>query len=174
MNKLSLFGERSLTLVAATFPNRAAAVDAATALLAELPQAGVDLIHPHDVDLARKLEPESQGIWRTAGRSHLVLGLAGLVLGAVLAATLVSSGWSAAVQSPMLATLFLANLGLFAGLMVAGLLTLRPDRSRVFTWIRERIFSGDWAVVAHPTSPSQSERALASLQKAGGVAVRSL
>jgi hypothetical protein len=174
MNKLSLFGERSLTLVAATFPNRAAAVDAAATLQAELPQAGVDLIHPHDVNLARKLEPESQGIWRTAGRSHLVLGLAGLVFGAVVAATLVSSGWPAAVQSPMLATLFLSNLGLFAGLMVAGLLTLRPDRSRVFTSIRERIISGEWAVVAHPTSPSQSERAIASLQKAGGMTVRSL
>jgi len=140
MSKLSLFGERSLTLVAATFPNRAAAVDAATTLQAELPQTGVDLIHPHDVNLARKLEPESQGIWRTASRSHLMLGLAGLVLGAV----------------------------------VAGLLTLRPDRSRVFTSIRERSVSGDWAVVAHPTSPSQSERAMASLRKAGGMAVRSL
>jgi len=174
MNALSLFGERSLTLVAATFSTRAEAVDAATTLQSELPQAGVALIHPHDVNLARKLEPESQGIWRTAGRSHLVLGLAGLVFGAVVAATLVSSGWPAAVQSPMLATLFLSNLGLFAGLMVAGLLTLRPDRSRVFTLIRERIVSGHWAVVAHPTSASQSERALASLQKAGGVAVRSL
>jgi len=174
MNKLSLFGERSLTLVAATFPNRAAAVDAATTLQAELPQTGVDLIHPHDVNLARKLEPESQGIWRTASRSHLMLGLAGLVLGAVVAATLVGAGWSAAVQSPMLATLFLSNLGLFAGLMLAGLLTLRPDRSRVFTSIRERSVSGDWAVVAHPTSPSQSERAMASLRKAGGMAVRSL
>ena len=174
MNKLNLFGERSLTLVAATFPNRAAAVDAATTLQAELPRAGVDLLHPHDVNLARKLEPESHGIWRTAGRSHLVLGLAGLVAGAVVAATLIGSGWSAAVQSPMLATLFLSNLGLFAGLMVAGLLTLRPDRTRVFTSIRERIIAGDWAVVAHPTSPSQSERALTSLQKAGGMAIRSL
>jgi hypothetical protein len=174
MNKVSLFGERSLTLVAATFPNRASAVVAATTLQAELPQTEVDLIHPRDVNLARKLEPESQGIWRTASRSHLMLGLAGLVLGAVVAATLVGVGWPAAVKSPMLATLFLSNLGLFAGLMVAGLLTLRPDRSRVFTSIRERSFSGDWAVVAHPTSSSQSERAIASLRKAGGMAMRSL
>ncbi len=72
MNKLSLFGERSLTLVAATFPNRAAAVDAATTLQAELPQTGVDLIHPHDVNLARKLEPESQGIWRRASQKGLI------------------------------------------------------------------------------------------------------
>ena len=174
MNKNALFGERSLTVVAATFPNRAAAVDAATTLRTELPQAEVDLIHPHDVNLARKLEPESKGIWRTAVRSHLILGLAGLVSGAVVAATLIGTGWSAAVKSPMLATLFLLTLGLFAGLMVAGLLTLRPDRSRVFLSIRERIFSGDWAVVAHPTSPSQSDRAIASLRKAGGMAMRSM
>jgi len=164
MNKVSLLGERSLTLVAATFPNRASAVDAATALQAELPQTEVDLIHPHDVHLARKLEPESQGIWRTASRSHLMLGLAGLVLGAGVAATLIGIGWPAAVKSPMLATLFLSNLGLFVGLMVAGLLTLRPDRSRVVTSIRKRSLSGDWAVVAHPTGPSQSELAVVSLQ----------
>ena len=174
MNKVSLFGERSLTLVAATFPNRAAAVEAATTLQAELPQAGVDLIHPHDVNLARKLEPESQGIWRTARRSHLMLGLAGLVLGAVAAAMLIGIGWPAAVKSPMLATLFLSNFGLFVGLMVAGLLTLRPDRDHVLTSIRERNRSGDWAVVVHPTSPAQSERAIARLRKAGGRVVRSL
>ena len=109
-----------------------------TLSLFELPRTEVALVHPHDVDLARRMEPESPGIWRTAGWSHLVLGLAGLVLGAAVAATLVRTGWSAAVQSPMLATLFLSNLGLLAGLMVAGLLTLRPGRSRVFTSIRKR------------------------------------
>jgi hypothetical protein len=74
----------------------------------------------------------------------------------------------------MRATLFLAALGLFAGLMGAGLLTLRPDRGRVLTSVRERNRSGDWAVVVHPTSPAQSERAIARLRKAGGMVVRSL
>ena len=174
MTKMSLFGERSLTLVAATFSDRLTAVAAAAALQADLPQTEVDLLRPHDANIARKMEPESQGIWRTAIRSHLVLGLAGLVLGAVVAAMLVGLAWPAAVDSPMLATLFLAALGLFAGLMGAGLLTLRPDRGRVLTSIRERNRSGDWAVVVHPTSPAQSERAIARLRKAGGRVVRSL
>ena len=111
MSKMSLFGERSLTLVAATFSDRTTAVDAATALQADLPQTEVDLLRPHDANFARKMEPESQGIMRTAIRSHLVLGLAGLVLG---------------------------------------------------------------AVVAHPTSPARSARAIASLRKAGGMVFRSL
>jgi len=74
----------------------------------------------------------------------------------------------------MLATLFFATLGLFAGLMLAGLLTLRPDRSRVTLSIRRRSRAGKWAVVAHPTSPEQSERAVARLRKAGGAVIRSL
>jgi hypothetical protein len=174
MSKMSLFGERSLTLVAATFSERVTAVAAATALQAELPRTEVDLLHPRDANFARKMEPESHGIWRTAIRSHLVLGPVGLGLGAVVAAMLVGVGWPAAVTSPMLATVFLSAFGLFAGLMVAGLLTLRPDRGHVLTSIRESNGSGDWAVVAHPTSPAQSERAIASLRKAGGMVVWSL
>jgi len=58
--------------------------------------------------------------------------------------------------------------------MLAGLLTLRPDRSRVTLSIRRRSRAGKWAVVAHPTSPEQSERAVARLRKAGGAVIRSL
>lgn len=177
MNMVSLFGERSLTLVAATFADRRSAADAATELRADMPQSEVSLVRPSDAGFARKMEPESQGIWRTAIRSHLVLAPAGLALGAVVAATLVALvalGWPAAASSPMLATLFFATLGLFAGLMLAGLLTLRPDRSRVTLSIRRRSRAGKWAVVAHPTSPEQSERAVARLRKAGGTVIRSL
>jgi hypothetical protein len=174
MSNASLFAERSSTLVAATFRDRAAAVDAASALQAHMPQAEVDLVRPQDKDFARKMEPDSQGIWRTAIRSHVVLGLIGMGLGAACAATLVGVGWPAAVESPVLAALFLSNLGLFAGLMLAGLLTLRPDRGRVTLAIRRRNRAGQWAVVAHSTSPAQLERAVLSLQKSGGTVVRSL
>jgi len=174
MTNVSLSGERSLTLVAATFSDRASAADAAMELRADMPQVEVDLVRPRDADFARKMEPESNGIGRTAVRSHLVLGPAGVVLGAAAAATLVALGWPAAASSPMLTTLFLATLGLFAGLMLAGLFTLRPDRSRVTLSIRRRTRAGQWAVVAHPTSPAQSEHAVAYLRKAGGTVVRSL
>ena len=174
MSNAILFGERSLTLVAATFPDRIAADAAASALRAELPLAVIDLVRPRDAAFARKMEPDSQGIWRTAIRSHLILGLVGLALGLTVAAALVVAGWPAAAASPLFATVFLSTLGAFAGLMLAGLLTLRPDRGRVTMAIRRRNRAGQWTVVAHPTSPAQSERAALSLQKSGGKVMRSL
>lgn len=174
MPQVSLSGEQSLTLVAATFADQATAADAATELRADMPQVEVDLVRPRDADFGRKMEPETTGIRRTAVRSHLVLGPAGLLVGALAAATLVTLGWPAAVSSPMLTTLFLATLGLFAGLMLAGLLTLRPDRGRVTLSIRRRSRAGQWAVVAHPRSSAQSDWAVERLRKAGGTVIRSL
>jgi hypothetical protein len=174
MPQVGLFGERSLTLVAATFSDQATAAEAATELRADMPQVEVDLVRPREADLARKMEPESAGIWRTAVRSHLALGPAGLVLGVVAAALLVALGWPAAASSPVFTMLFLATLGLFAGLMLAGLLTLRPDRSRVTQSIRSRSRSGQWAVVAHPKSPAQSELVVDRLEKSGGTVIQSL
>ncbi len=120
------------------------------------------------------MEPESAGIWRTAIRSHLALGPAGLVLGVVTAVVLVALGWPAEASSPVFTMLFLATLGLFAGLMLARFLTLRPDRSRVTLSIRSRNRAGQWAVVAHPRSPAQSELVVDRLEKAGGTVIRSL
>lgn len=174
MPQVSLSGEQSLTLVAATFSDQAKAADVATELRADMPQVEVDLVRPRDADFARKMEPEPTGIVRTAVRSHSVLGPAGLLVGALAAATLVTLGWRAAVSSPMLTTLFLATLGLFAGLMLAGLFTLRPDRSRVTLSIRRRNREGQWAVVAHPRSPAQSDWVVDRLRKAGGTVIRSL
>ena len=74
----------------------------------------------------------------------------------------------------MLTTLFLATLGLFAGLMLAGLFTLRPDRGQVTLSIRRRSRAGQWAVVAHPRSSAQSDWAVERLRKAGGKVIRSL
>jgi hypothetical protein len=174
MPNLSLSGEESLTMVAATFTHRMKATDVATELRAELPQVEVDLVRPRDADLARKMEPESAGIWATAIRSHLVLGPAGMLVGAMAAATLVALGWPAAVSSPMQTTLFLAMLGLFGGLILAGLFTLRPDRGRVTLSIRRRTRGGEWAVVAHPRSTAQTDWVVDRLRKAGGTVIRSL
>jgi hypothetical protein len=174
MPNVSLFGEQSLTLVAAAFADQATAADVANELRADLPQVEVDLIRPCDADFARKMEPEANGIWRTAIRSHVALGPAGLVVGVLAAAMLMARGWPAAVTSPLLTTIFLATLGLFVGLMLAGLLTLRPDRSRVTHSIRRRNRAGQWAVVAHPRSAAQSDRVVDRLRKAGGSVIRSM
>jgi hypothetical protein len=173
MRILRLFGERSRTLVAATFDQRGEAVEVANALQSDVPDMRVDLVRPHDPAFARKMEPESQGIWRTFVRSHAVLGPLGMCLGIVFAVTLVIVGPPAVASSPLLTVVAASILGLFCGLMLAGLLTLRPDRDVVTATIRQAIDEGCWAVVAHPVDPSQSQRTAHELRLAGGQVVRS-
>jgi cysteine synthase len=173
MRALRLFGERSRTLVAATFERGGEAVDVANTLQSEAPDMRVDLVQPHDPSFARKMEPEAQGIWRTFVRSHAVLGPIGLVLGVVTAVTLVVLGVPAFASSPLLAIVAAALFGLFGGLMLAGLLTLRPDRDLVTASIRQAVEAGCWAVVAHPVDPAQLQRTAHELRLAGGRVVRS-
>ena len=82
MNPLSLFGERSLTLVAASFDSHGAAERAAYALKQSTGLDGeVAVIDPGDPLARRKLEPEQRGLWTTLLRSHLILGVAGVAVG---------------------------------------------------------------------------------------------
>ena len=170
-----LFGERSLTLVAAVFDDRGSALRAFHALRAmSSRKLGIALITPSDPRLARKMEPESRGIWHTLIRSHAWLALAGAAAGLVLAALLLAVGWPAALASPR-ATVGLGGIfGMFVGVLVAGLLTLRPDRARVTTKVREASEDGYWSVVAHPVSAHEAAVAQDVLSMAGGHVMRSL
>lgn len=114
---MNLFGERSLTLVAALFDNGTAAARAAGSLQRQ--QRGercpVLVVEPNDPRLGRKLEPESTGIWHTLLRSHGRLGLVGTVAGAIAGAVLVAAGWDAAASSPAMTIVIAAVYGLFCG-----------------------------------------------------------
>lgn len=171
----ALFGERSLTVVAAVFTDAGSAFRAADLLRAreEAHDLAVDVVHPGDVDLVDKLEPESQGIFRTALRAHGWMGLAFLLVGTLGGIGLIASGWAAAVASPWMTLLFTSTIGGFAGLLLGGLLTLRPDRGAVIHRVREACRCGRWAVVAHPLDVEQARLARRQLSTAGGWVVSS-
>jgi hypothetical protein len=173
MNTLNLFGERSLTLVAASFLNGNDADRAAGVLRRALPAGSVDVLRPSDADASRKMAPDPSGIWRTLVRTHLLLGVVGPVVGVLVAFGLWALGWPALRASPWLAMLFLGLLGGFVGMMAAGLLSLRPDQSRVILHVRERMRRGRWAVVAHPRDRRQAVLAQSQLEMAGGEVMRS-
>lgn len=172
---LHLFGERSLTLVAATFDDRGSAVRAFHALRMISPRRlGTALITPSDPRLGRKMEPECNGIWHALVRAHAWLGLAGAVAGLALAALVLAGGWSAALASPG-ATVALGGVyGVFVGLLAAGLLTLRPDRARVTAQVREASDQGQWSVVTHPVSAQEAAVAHDLLTVGGGHVMRSM
>jgi hypothetical protein len=60
------------------------------------------------------------------------------------------------------------------GLLVGGLLTVRPDHLLVITSVRRAIRKGRWAVVIHPVTQAQIDRAVNELRGRGYRVVRSL
>ena len=176
MNMTALFGERSLTLVAALFHDADAADRAAKRLREDraMRYAKVQVVSPHDPNLELKLEPEPAGIGRTLLRTHSKLGALGLVLGILTGGALAVAGVPAFASSPVMATIALGLFGLFGGMLVAGLLSIRPDHDVVITAVRDATAGGDWAVVAHPTSERNASLAADELKAAGGEVVRSL
>ncbi|MCC6171297.1 MAG: riboflavin biosynthesis protein RibA [Gammaproteobacteria bacterium] len=168
------FAEKSLTLVAAAFDRRGQAERAAAALRSSPGLAGtVRLVAPCEGGLGRKFEPEQEGIWRTALRSHLLLGVLGLALGLVVTAGLLAVPWPPAEDSPLYTALFSAMMGGFVGLMFAGVLTLRPDHSAVIDAVRPQIEDGAWAVIVRPCDADAARRAFAALRDHGGETYRS-
>jgi hypothetical protein len=175
MTALTPFGERSLTVVAAGFPDREAAETAASALLRDAPalQGEVTIIRPGDPMADRKLEPENRGIWRTMIRSHILFGLAGALVGFVAAVIAITVPWAAAALSPLYTSLFMVVFGAFFGMIFAGLLTLRPDHAYVVEKVHEFSEQGLWSVVARPLNAVCSKAAYESLRHTGTGAVRS-
>lgn len=167
-----MFGERSTTKLAGVFKERTSA-EAAMGRLAKLPgfQAGqVRLLGPNDARsshrevFGRKVEPEQRGIARTLVRAHVIWGLIGLVIGLIVFFWLYGSGRPLIVSSPVFAFFVIVGFATVFGLLIGGLFALRPDHVRLISAVRHALREQNWAVIVHPTSSEQAERAKALLQ----------
>ena len=163
-----LFGEKSLTKVVGLFANEAAARAAAVSLAkaALLAPDQVLTLSPQDEGDARdkllghKMEPEERGIARTLVRTHLVLGVLAAAAGFALYAGLRASGQPAILASPWLSLAVIVGFSSVFGLMLGGLLALRPDHVKLISDLRKALTAGSWAVVAHPVSAKQVKAAV--------------
>lgn len=159
--KQAIFGERSLTKVAAVFPTRDTAENAARYLhgLAGMSDTQVKLVGPVDgyreEALSRKLEPEQNGIWHTLLRAHAISGAIGAMLGGLVFLGLVLAEEAAVLSSPVMSLVSMLFFGTLFGLLVGGVITLRPDHSRVIAAVRNAVKHGYWAVVTHPVNSKQ-------------------
>ena len=174
-----MFGEKSLTKVVALFADQAGA-EAMIGRLLRLPgmePGQVRLLsrqdlRTHRADLfGRKMEPEQGGIFRTAFRAHLVAGFAGFALGLVLYAYLMSTGHPMMTSSPLLAFIAIVGFATTFGLLVGGLVTIRPDHVRVIAKTRSALRAGQWALVVHPTDSHQTQLAQELLEGSGATTV---
>lgn len=163
-------GELSNSKIAAVFPRQADARAAAQAVAAALSlgAAQVQVITPSEPHPGRKLEPESRGILRTIVVAHIRLGIAGAVTGVLVFAALHAYGLPFIVNSPVAAALVLLFFGTVAGLMLGGLVALRPDHDRYLEATRDAMEVGKTTVVVHAFSSEQAGQAADLLRAQGG------
>lgn len=180
--KQILFGEQSLTKIAAIFDSRSRAETTALRLrqAAGMSDAQIKLVGPEDtagvVDapISRKLEPESSGIWHTILRAHVVTGLLGMALGALFYLGLWIMGNTSVSSQPVLMLFVSLFFGTIFGMLIGGLLSLRPDHYRVMAAVRKAIKRGGWAVISHPVNHTQTREVINELQRRRVNVVRSL
>ena len=169
MALLNPIKERSPTLVIADFGTN----EAAAAALAALHDQQAFIVGPKDPMAPRKLEPDSRGIGRTLLMSHLLLGAAGALVG-LLAGWLLIRNWPAAALSPGY-TLFVATaLGAVFGMLLAGLISIRPDHVVLIRQAHAARKRGRWIVAVHPTDMARADDAMAVLRRQGAAPKRSL
>ncbi|MBZ4038874.1 GlsB/YeaQ/YmgE family stress response membrane protein [Novilysobacter selenitireducens] len=171
MSETSLLtGELSNSKVAAVFDNASLARQAADAVAESLSlgPAQVQLVTPDEPHPGRKLEPETRGIWRTIVVAHVRLGIAGAVVGLLGFAALYAMGIPFIVSSPIAAALVMLFFGAVAGLMLGGLVSLRPDHDRYVEATRDAMSEGRTTVVVHAFSAAQRDQAAELLRARGG------
>ena len=163
-------GELSNSKVAAVFQHQAMAREAArgVAVALGLGAAQVQLITPDEPHPGHKLEPESRGIWRTIVVAHIRFGIAGAIVGLLSFAALYAYGPPLIVNSPVAAALVLLFFGTIAGLMLGGLVALRPDHDRYVEAARDAMDGGKTTVVVHAFSSEQANSAGEFLRAQGG------
>ncbi|ART80113.1 hypothetical protein [Oceanisphaera avium] len=156
-----LLGEDFPHKVSAEYPSRESAEQAVQRLTehAQIPRTQINIVQPNDPLIARKLEPEVTGIRRTLARSHLVFGGAGLVLGLVVALILVSVGPVLTRSSPLFTFIVFGFFFTIFGLLLAGLVSLRPDHDSMIAKTRTASRTGQWTVIVHCQDQDQQERA---------------
>lgn len=155
-----LQGEDFPHKVSAEYDTQQAAERAVQLLVdnAGLPRHQIRIVNPCDPDMARKIQPEVKGIARTLAKSHIVLGIGGLVFGLVLAAILAAIGPEMTRASPMMTFIASGFLFTFLGLILAGAISLRPDQDPLMEKTRTATETGQWTVIAHCTDLEQQTR----------------
>ncbi|MGZ8261206.1 MAG: hypothetical protein ACXWUL_11790 [Caldimonas sp.] len=159
-----VFGEKSITKVAALYATAAAADSARARLLGKPGWSGGQVVGftPADAKksrrgfLARGLEPESGGIFRTILRAHAFTAIIGLVAGILLWAALYWGGVSLITSSATVSFIAIVFFATASGMMWGGLISLRPDHAQLITVVRDALHAGRWAVVAHPLDEQQA------------------
>ena len=171
-----LTGEKYDHEIAAIFDAHQSAEAAAKKLreALSLKAAQVEVLDPGEENPGRALEPESRGIFGTLVRAHFWLGIGGALLGFLIFQVLLYADVAMVRSSPVMAMIVLVGFGAVAGLLLGGLVTLRPDHDPYIFKVRAELKEGRSAVLVHGSSMEQRKAAESQLESLGGEVVHSL
>ncbi|AXK71651.1 hypothetical protein DWG18_04670 [Lysobacter sp. TY2-98] len=131
----------------------------------------LDATTPHP---GRAAEPESAGIFQTMLRAHAALGVAGFVAGLLLYWVLRRMGIGFIVDAPLAAAGAIVFFCTIGGLLLGGLVTLRPDHDPYVMKILDACREGRAAVVVHGRTADERDAAVEFLRSAGGDVIQTL
>lgn len=176
MSDMPLTGEVSNSKIAAVFGTTSAARAAAAAVIQALglQPVQVQVITPDEPRADAKLEPESRGIWRTIVVAHVRLGIVGAIIGALAFGVMMWLGVLYIVQSPWTAGLVMTGFGAVAGLMLGGLVALRPDHDRYIQATHDAMAERRTTVLVHAFSAEQKNAAADFMSARGGEVTKTL
>ncbi|CAG0960473.1 hypothetical protein BURK1_00690 [Burkholderiales bacterium] len=165
----AFFRDRPTGKVAAVYNHPRAAVLACARVkyAAGVDSRQVQLVTPLDVDWGRKVEPEGVGIARTAVRAHVSCALLGFVVALVGWLALYLADLAIVASTPASSLFAMLMFGTMFGLLLGGLLTIRPDHDAVISSVREATRTGRWAVVVHPVTRPEFELSVRALEDTG-------
>lgn len=162
-----LLGEKSLTKVVGLYADaqHAQAAAAKAQYLYGIAPGQVRLLGPQDAKNTHRnlfdcsMEPEQRSIFKTLFQAHGVTALAGAMGGLLLFFWLMDSGQPMVLSSPWLAAMALIGFGIIFGLLLGGLIALRPDHIQLITTVRSALAHNRWALVLHPSNAEQTRTA---------------
>lgn len=146
--------------VSATYSSESSAEHAVQAVINStgLSSSDVSIVPPYDSHFDEKLESDDKKVGFFMLKAHMAFALAGVVIGAFIAILLAFYGPVYTQTSPVLTVVALSILGFFIGLMIAGLVSLRPDQDSVVNQTREATQEGNWVVVVNSPSHDKTEQ----------------
>ena len=172
----ALFGEKATTKLAGFFDTQEALDKVSSDLrrVSGLQNPQLLVVRPYAADFERRLEPETQGVARTAVRAHSILGALGLLAGLLLWAVLYGLGVPAIVSSPYYSGGAIVAFAAVGGMLLGGLVTARPDHQIVIQAVDNATKAGRWSLIMHPRDEQQCKSAESVLASAQVETARSL
>lgn len=157
MNTNVLSGEQSNTKIVAVFKTKRAAEQCAQVLQQHgLDPNQLDVVGPNESHYDRKLEPEDQGVKRTAVKAHVRLGLVGFIIGWLIWGGLYFMGNTLVTSGPFTSLIPIVFVSTVAGLLWGGAVTMRPDHQTVVQTVDSAVHEGLWPLIIHSRSGEQT------------------